>query len=101
DPVKLASVAIRLLDLADEGAVHRRGPSMPEPVDSGAERGRRPIMHRRPVMAVALSDYTAGGLRSPPESARTAGQFGFGAADSSRQGTVGSARHGALVPSLP
>jgi hypothetical protein len=31
DPVQLARVAIRLLDLADQGAVHRRGPSMPEP----------------------------------------------------------------------
>src|SRR5215208_3260733 len=56
DPVQLAGVTIRLLDLADQGAVHRAATSV-APWE-GRCRGRRPVDAPRPVMAVADQDYT-------------------------------------------
>ena len=48
DPIELSRVAIRLLDLADQGAVHRVQPPSPEGARGAAVRSAP-----RPVMAVA------------------------------------------------
>src|SRR6266550_1094752 len=42
DSIELSRVAIRLLDLADQGTVHRRSTSVAR---GGRSRGRRPVMH--------------------------------------------------------
>src|SRR5215203_5115804 len=68
DAIELARVAVRLLDLADQGAVHRRIPPQPA---RGASRGRRFRSCTRPVWGGRGPHDTPGGRSGhPPKSAQ-------------------------------
>ena len=62
DPIQLARVAIRLLDLADQGTVHRRIPPLPR---QGRSRGRHPVVHPTGE-AVVAPPYTPTPRRVTP-----------------------------------
>src|SRR5204862_809605 len=65
DPIELACVAVRLLDLADQGAVHRRIPPQPRSgrIHEAAVAGRAPDRW----VAVVAQPYTSAPVGSPPE----------------------------------
>src|SRR6185503_8248294 len=82
DAIELARVAVRLLDLADQGAVHRhippsptRAAPRPRPVDAPADRwsGRRvQTLHRDAVPVIPRIGHGAGesSRNHPGESGR-------------------------------
>src|SRR5258706_1075964 len=63
DSIELAGVAVRLLDLADQGAVHQARPSSPRR-GSGV---RRPVLHHRPGEAAVAQGYSQSPRRVSPQ----------------------------------